>query len=202
VRRRADPVLSKGRFDRTPLRYDPVKQYVAYDPKKAADLLKAAGVSPNKEYEFMVPVEAQTWVDSGRLIAEDLAKVWMKTRVNPVVRNIYLQRAGPKPGDFDISMSVLLDYRHATGNSGSFWNSNALNDPEIDAMVDRIFETVDNQQRQKLSQDFELTLAKKYSNFEPVLSTLTRYAWYAYLKGYDPDFHPKNGLPAKRWIDK
>jgi peptide/nickel transport system substrate-binding protein len=194
--------FSKARFDRTPLGPDAVKQYVSYDPKKAADLLKAAGVDPNKEFEFMVPVEAQTWVDSGRLMAEDFAKIGLKTRINPVVRNIYLQRAGPKPGDFDISMSVLLDYRHATSNSGSFWNSNALNDPEIDAMVDKIFETVDTQQRMKLSQEFETTLAKKYANFVPVLSTMTHYAWYSYLKGFDTDFHPTSGLQTKRFIDK
>jgi peptide/nickel transport system substrate-binding protein len=193
---------SKARFDRTPLGYDAVKQYVGYDPKKAADLLKASGIDLNKEYEFMLPVEAQTWVDSGRLMAEDFAKVGLKTRLNPIVRNIYLQRAGPKPGDFDISMSVLLDYRHATSNSGSFWNSNSLNDPEIDAMVDKIFETVDNQQRMKLSQEFELTLAKKYANFVPILSTMDHSAWYAYLKGVDSDFHPTSGLQAKRYIDK
>jgi peptide/nickel transport system substrate-binding protein len=194
--------FSKARFDRTPIGFDGVKQYVGYDPKKASDLLKASGIDLNKEYEFMVPVEAQTWVDSGRLMAEDLAKVGLKTRINPVVRNIYLQRAGPKPGDFDISMSVLLDYRHATSNSGSFWNSNALNDPEIDAMVDTIFETVDNQQRMKLSQEFEVTLAKKYANFVPILSTMTHYAWYSYLKGFDTDFHPTVGLQTKRFMDK
>jgi peptide/nickel transport system substrate-binding protein len=194
--------FSKARFDRSPLGPEAVKDYVSYDPKKAADLLKAAGVDPNKEYEFMVPVEAQTWVDSGRLMAEDLAKVGLKMRVNPVVRNIYLQRAGPQPGDFDMSMSVLLDYRHATSNSGTFWNSNALRDPEIDAFVDRIFETVDNEQRATMSHEFETMLARKYANFIPILSTMTHYGWYAYVKGMDPDFHPANGLQAKRWLNK
>ena len=194
--------FSRARFDRSPLSPDPVKQYISFDPKKAADLLKASGMDLTKEYEFMVPVEAQTWVDSGRLMAEDFAKVGLRTRVNPVVRNIYLQRAGPKPGDFDISMSVLLDYRHMTSNSGSFWNSNSLQDPEIDAMVDRIFETVDVAQRNKLSNELEMILARKYSNLIPILSTMLHYAWYAELKGYDKDFHPTDGLQAKRWIEK
>ncbi|MGD9890300.1 MAG: ABC transporter substrate-binding protein [Dehalococcoidia bacterium] len=194
--------FSKARFDRSPLGPEPLQQYIGHDPKKAADLLKAAGVDPNKEYEFMVPVEAQTWVDSGRLMAEDLAAVGLKMRINPVVRNIYLQRAGPQPGDFDMSMSVLLDYRHATSNSGTFWNSNSLRDPEIDAFVDRIFETVDNEQRAKMSHEFETMLARKYANFIPILSTMTHYGWYSYVKGMDPDFHPANGLQTKRWIDK
>jgi hypothetical protein len=45
-------------------------------------------------------------------------------------------------------------------------------------------------------------LARKYSNFIPILSTMTHYGWYSYVKGMDPDFHPHNGLQAKRWIDK
>ena len=194
--------FSKARFDRSPLGPEAVKDYVSYDPKKAADLLKAAGVDPNKEYEFMVPVEAQTWVDSGRLMAEDLAKVGLKTRINPVVRNIYLQRAGPQPGDFEMSMSLQQDYRGATSNSGTYWNSSSLRDPAIDAMVDRIFETVDNEQRVRLSHEFEVALARKYSNLIPILSTTIHYGWYSYVKGMDADFHPYNGLQATRWIDK
>jgi peptide/nickel transport system substrate-binding protein len=194
--------FSKARFDRSPLGPEPVKDYISYDPKKAADLLKAAGVDPNKEYEFMVPVESQTWVDSGRLMAEDLAAVGLKTRVNPVVRNIYLQRVGPQPGDFEVSMSLLQDFRSATSNSGTYWNSSSLRDPEIDAFVDRIFETVDNEQRAKMSHEFETMLARKYANFIPILSTTIHYGWYSYVKGMDPDFHPHNGLQAKRWSDR
>lgn len=193
--------FSKARTTRFPLGPDPVKQYIDYDPKKAADLLKASGIDLNKEYEFMLPVEAQTWVDSGRLMSEDLAKVGLKTRLNPVVRNIYLQRAGPKPGDFDITMSVLLDYQYAQTDSGTFWNSTSLQDAEVDALVTRIQETIDPEQRKKLSNDFETMLARKYSNLIPVMSGNWHYAWYSYLKGFDPAYQPawyQKGL----WLDK
>ncbi|MGD9713295.1 MAG: ABC transporter substrate-binding protein [Thermomicrobiales bacterium] len=194
--------FSKARFDRSPLGPEAVNDYISYDPKKATELLKAAGVDPNEQYEFMVPVEAQTWVDSARLIAEDLRAIGLRVWVNPVVRNIYLQRAGPQPGDFEISMSLLQDYRNATSNSGTYWNSSSLRDQEIDAMVSRIFETVDSDQRTRLSHEFEMTLARKYSNLIPIVSTKIHYGWYSYVKGVDPDFHPYNGLQAKRWLDK
>ena len=194
--------FSKAVTTRNPIGPDPVKQYISYDPKKAADLLKASGIDLTKEYEFMLPVEAQTWVDAGRLMAEDFAKAGLKTRLNPIVRNIYLQRAGPKPGDFDISMSVLLDYQYAQTNSGTFWDSTSLEDPEIDAQVAKIFETIDSKQRDKLSEEFQVTLARKYSNLIPVLSTMEHYGWYSYLKGVDPDYHPRRGIQAKRWLDK
>lgn len=192
---------SKGSFLRSPIGFDAVKQFVGYDPKKAADLVKAAGWDTNKELEFMVPVEDQKWVDSGRLMSEDLAKVGIKTRVNPVVRNIYLQRGGPKPGDFDVTMSVLLSYQYAKTESGTFWNSSSLQDPEVDALVEKIYETNDNQARSKLSQDFELMLARKYSNLVPVMSAVDHYGWYANLKGFNNQYLPYR-YQLGRWLDK
>jgi peptide/nickel transport system substrate-binding protein len=193
--------FSKARTTRFPLGPEPVMQYIGYDPKKAQDLLRQSGIDLNKEYEFMLPVEAKEWVDAGRLMAEDFAKVGLKTRLNPIVRNIYLQKAGPKPGDFDITMSVLLDYQYAQTSSGTFWDSTSLQDPEVDAIVERVEETVDEKQREKLSHDFETMLARKYSNFIPILSGNWHYAWYSYLKGMSPANQPawyQSGL----WLDK
>ncbi|MGE0541984.1 MAG: ABC transporter substrate-binding protein [Dehalococcoidia bacterium] len=193
--------FSKGSFTRNPLGPEPIKDLISYDPKKAADLVKAAGIDPNQEFEFMVPVEDQKWVDSGRLMAEDLEKAGIKVRVNPVVRNIYLQRAGPKPGDFDITMSVLLSYQYAQTESGTFWNSTSLQDPEVDAMVDKIYATTDAKAREPLSHEFERMLARKYSNLVPVLSSINHYGWHSYLKGYNNQYLPYR-QQFGRWLDK
>jgi peptide/nickel transport system substrate-binding protein len=194
--------FSKARYTRDPLGPDKVMQYVAYDPKKSADLLKTSGIDLGTEYELMVPVEDQGWVDSGRLIAEDLGKVGLKVRPNPVVRNIYLQRGGPKPGDFDLQMSVLLDYQYAQTKSGTFWDSTSLEDPEVDAIIERIKETIDPTARAKISNDFETMLARKYSNLIPLLSYNLHSAWYSHVKGIDPNFSPVSGYQATRWLDK
>jgi peptide/nickel transport system substrate-binding protein len=194
--------FSKASYSRAPLGPEPVQQYIGHDPKKATDLLRAAGIDPNREYEFMVPSESQTSIDTGRLIAEDLQRAGLKTRINPVVRNIYLQRAGPKPGDFDLTFSVLLDYNHATSQSGTFWNSASLQDPEVDAIVERIYRTLDTSERDRLSQEFESMLARKYANLLPLISTVEHHAWYREVKGIDPDQHPTWGYQARRWIDR
>ncbi|MGH2583785.1 MAG: ABC transporter substrate-binding protein, partial [Dehalococcoidia bacterium] len=193
--------FSEGSYTRNPLGPEAVQDLVSYDPKKAAELVKAAGIDPNHEFEFMVPVEAKEWVDSARLMAEDLSAAGIKTRINPVVRNIYLQRAGPKPGDFDITMSVLLSYQYARTESGTFWNSTSLEDPEVDAMVNKIYETPDAMARDKLSHEFEMMLARKYSNLVPLLSTVSHYAWYSYLKGYNEEYLPGN-YQIGHWLDK
>jgi len=177
--------FSDARPERFPIGRKAVEQYVGYDPQKAKQLLQASGADLSKTYELMVPPEAQTWVDGGGLVAEDLQKVGFKIRVNPVVRNIYLQRAGPKPGDFDITMSVFLDYQYMKTESGTFWNNTSLEDPEVDALVEKIEATIDDQERAKLSNQVELMLAKKYSPLVPMLSTNLHSSYYAYMKGLD-----------------
>src|SRR5690606_12124427 len=141
----------------------------------AAQLVEAAkadGSYDGRELELMLPVEAQDWVDGGRLAAEDLNAIGLNVRPFTEVRNIYLQRAGPKdlddmsnPSDFDMTMSVFLSYAFAKTDSGSFWNNASLEDPEIDAKVDEIYATMDAEARRELSHEFEIMLAQKYSNF-------------------------------------
>lgn len=194
-------VFAPGNFTRFPLPWDSVQQYVGPDPKKAADLLKAAGVDPNHTYEWVWPTEAQTWIDSGNLYSEDLAKVGLKTRVNPVVRNIELQRLGPKPGDFDLGNSILLDYQGMQTHSGSFWDCASLEDPQVDALIAQITQTVDNTQRRDLSHQFEIMLAQKYSNLMPMLSNNIHAGWYSYMKGVNFDI-AWQGYQIDRWIDK
>ncbi|HXH22566.1 MAG TPA: ABC transporter substrate-binding protein [Dehalococcoidia bacterium] len=196
--------FSNARTERFPVGRKAVEQYVGYDPKKAADLLRASGADLSKTYELMVPPEAQTWVDGGGLVAEDLQKVGFKLRVNPVVRNIYLQRAGPKPGDFDITMTVFLDYQYMRTNSGTFWDNTSLEDPEVDALVDKIEATIDDQARAKLSNEVEIMLAKKYSPLIPMLSTNLHGSYFAYMKGinFEGSRSGQGSWQIDRWKDQ
>ena len=197
--------FSEARVDRNAVPFSQVKQFVDYDPKKAADLLKASGADLSKEYELMLPVENQSWVDSGRLMGEDLQKVGFKLKVNPVVRNIYLQRGGPKPGDFDLQMSVFLDWQYMKTKSGTFWDSTSLQDPEVDALVDKIETTIDSKSRDTLWTEVQLMLARKYSNMMPMLSGNVHYLWWSHVKGIAPDSAygtPSGGWQDDRWLSK
>jgi ABC-type transport system substrate-binding protein len=186
---------------RFPVGRKAVEQYVGYDPKKSVDLLKASGADLSKTFEVMVPPEAQTWVDGGGLVAEDLNKVGIKTKVNPVVRNIYLQRAGPKPGDFDITMTVFLDYQYMQTSSGTFWDNTSLEDAQVDALSAKIQATIDDQERAKLSNQIEIMLAQKYSPLYPMLSTNIHASYYAFMKGVDLEADPGGvgGFQINRW---
>ncbi len=196
--------FSNARPERFPIGRKAVEKFVGYDPKKAADLLRASGADLSKTYELMVPPEAQTWVDGGGLVAEDLQKLGFKLRVSPIVRNIYLQRAGPKPGDFDITMSVFLDYQYMKTDSGTFWNNTALEDAEVDALIEKIQQEIDDKKRAELSNQAEMLLAQKYSPLVPMLSTNVHYTWYNHMKGIDLDEARtgQGGWQLDRWIDR
>jgi len=191
-------------YARFPIGYKAVEKYLGYDPKKAADLLKAAGVDPNKAYEIMLPVEAQTWVDSGRLAAEDWGKVGLKVKLDPQVRSIYLSKAGPEPGDFDITMTTPLDYAYMRTVAGGFWENTSLEDREVDAIVDQIHGAVDAVKRKELSQRFELMLAQKYANYMPLLASNSHTGIYSYIKGRDMEMSNTGlaGWQPNIWFDK
>jgi peptide/nickel transport system substrate-binding protein len=186
-------VFPNARPSRFPLGFDAVKDLRGLDKQRAkqlVDALKADGVYKGEELTFMLPVEAQTWVDSGTLLAEDFEEVGIKIKMESIVRNIYLQKAGPKPedgspSDFDITMTVYLDYNYFTTAPASFWQNAGLEDAEIDAIVDQIEGTVDSEARAELSHRFERMMAEKYSNFVPIQAGNNHRARYAYVKGID-----------------
>ncbi len=211
-------VFPNARPSRFPLGFDAVKDLRGLDKQRAkqlVDALKADGVYNGEELTFMLPVEAQTWVDAGTLLAEDWEEVGIKIKMESIVRNIYLQKAGPKPedgspSDFDITMSVFLDYDYFTTAPASFWQNAGLEDAEIDAIIAQIEQTVDIEARAELSHRFERMMAEKYTNFVPLLGVNAHAARYAYVKGIDFELgrsgfvghtSPSSGQLG-RWLDE
>ena len=194
---------------RFPLGYDNVDQYVGYDPQKAAQLLAASDYDGRK-LNLMLPVEAQTWVDGGRLVGEDLNEIGFNTENDPQPRNIYLGRAGNKSrddltasSDFDITMTVFLAYHHTTSTTRSFWNNASLDDPVIDGLVDRIVTTVDAEARAELSHEFETELAKRATNMVPLLTVNSHIGWYNHVRNVDFEVSRSGttGYQVGMWLD-
>lgn len=205
--------FSKARPERFPTGREPHMDLIGYDPAEAKALLDAAkadGAYDGREIEYMLPVEAQEWVDAGALVAEDLTAVGFKVRTFTEVRNVYLGLSGPKdledmskPSDFDLTMSVFLDYQYAKTDSGTFWNNASLEDPDVDALVTEIEGTIDAGKRAELSQRFERMLAEKAANFIPILSAQQYHGYYEYVKGVDHELSQsgKLGQQIGYWLD-
>lgn len=198
------PKAVSGRFGRG---VDPVREWVDYDPQKSVQLLQAAeadgAFDPAEEFNFMVPAQVQDWVDSGRLMSDDLNKVGIKSTPETVTYTIYLQRGGPKPGDFDIMMSVYTDINMFKTETGFYWSNTSLEDPEVDALIDKITTTMDAEARKELLQEMEVMLARKYSPVMPMVTRNNHVGHYAYVKGLDYELGPSGftGWQIDMWKD-
>ncbi len=205
----AEPVTT-----RFPIGYPGVEDIIFYDPAEAAKLVaavKSAGVYNDEEMTMFLPVEAQTWVDSGVLEIEDLNTIGFNVVSEPLPRNIYLGRSGNKPrddpsgsSDFDITMTINLAYHHATSQTSSFWNNGALEDAEIDDIVVQISSTLDTEERAALSNRFERLLAEKAANFVPILTGNSHTGYYNYVKGADFEMSSdgvSNTQQLNFWLD-
>ena len=201
--------------EKFPVGWDALSDLADYDPERARQLVQATkddGTYDGRELVFMLPVEAQTWVDGGTLVAEDLQAVGINVRTEAIVRNIYLGKAGGKPedpnesSDFDITMTVFLQYHHHHSNAGTFWNNNSLEDPEIDALIDKISVTVDTEERAALSNQLERMSVERYTNYIPVLAYNEHVGHYAYIKGVDFDMYTSGwgfgGWQIDTWLDE
>lgn len=172
---------SSARF---PLGYDAVKQYASFDKTKATQLIEASGYD-GRTLAFVIPSDAQAQADAARLIAEDLRNVGIKVELQPEARNIFLKRVSPKPGDFDIALAGLQDYELALSNTSNFFKNGSLDDPEIDALINKIITTVDADKRKSLSQQFELLSFQRYSPLYPMLILNAHVGWSSKVKGQD-----------------
>jgi peptide/nickel transport system substrate-binding protein len=190
-----------------------IEPYMTLDRAKARQLLSAANFPLDKEYAFPLPVEAQFYVDSGRLMGEDLAQVGIKTRLETVPRTQYIQRVGTEPGDFDFSLwpfqgsNVRQQMRIMHSKEGSFQETFSLNDPEIDTLVEKHEETLDRAEYNRIGQQIQRLLFQKYSNWIPTYSYNNYIGYYAYVRGIDftpmvPSASGGHPYQLNMWLDK
>jgi ABC-type transport system substrate-binding protein len=184
-----------------------VEPSMTLDRARARQLLNEAGFPFDKEFVMPLPVEAQFYVDSGRLISEDLAQVGIKTKLEPTPRTLYIQRVGMEPGEFDISLwpfqgsNVRQQMRLLHSKEGSFQENFSLNDLEIDALVERHEQELNTQEWLKLGQQIQRLQFQRWANWIPTYSYNNYTAYASVVKGLD--FTPgARNYQLGRWIER
>ena len=184
------------------------------DQTKAKQLLTAAAFPTDKQFDMPLPVEAQFYVDAGRLMAEDMGKVGIKLNLNPITRTIYIQKVGSEPGDFDISMwpfqgtNVRQQFRIFHSKEGSFQESLSLNDSEIDALIEKSEQTLDHKAFVEVAQQIQRLMFQKFSNWVPTYSSSSHTGYWAFVRGvefgdqYVPSASGGHVYQLDRWLDK
>jgi len=194
-------------FKELGLQKNEIEPFMAQDRAKARQLLQAAGFPFDREFVMPLPVEAQFYVDSGRLMAEDMAQVGIKTRLEPIPRTLFIQRVGTEPGEFDISMwpfqgaNVRQQMRLLHSKEGAFQECFSLNDPEIDALVERHEQELNQQEWNKIGQQIQRLQFQRWANWIPTYDYNNYTGYYAFVKGMD--FTPgARNYQIDRWIDR
>jgi len=196
-----------GDFKELGLQLPEIKPYMTLDRTKARQLLTAAGFDFNKEYVMPLPVEAQFYVDSGRLIAEDLLALGIKTRLEPIPRTLFIQRVGSEPGEFDISLwpfqgsNIRQQMRLLHSKEGAFQECFSLNDPEIDALIEKHEQELNYQEWLKVGQQIQRLQFQRWANWIPTYDYNNYIAHYNFIKGMD--FTPgARNYQINRWVNK
>jgi len=186
----------------------------ALDLTKAKQLLSAAAFPLDKTYEMPLPVEAQFYVDAGRLMAEDLGKAGIKTNLAPITRTLYIQKVGAEPGDFDISMwpfqgtNARQQFRLLHTKEGSFQETMSLNDTEIDALIEKSEQLLDHAQFVTTAQQIQRLQFQRFSNWVPTYSSSSHTGIWAVVRGvefgeqYVPSASGGHVYQLDRWLDK
>ena len=194
-------------FKELGLQKNEIEPYMTLDRTKARQLLQAAGFPFDKEFVMPLPVEAQSYVDSGRLMAEDMAQIGIKTRLEPIPRTLFIQRVGTEPGEFDISMwpfqgaNVRQQMRLLHSKEGAFQECFSLNDPEIDALVERHEQELNQQEWLKIGQQIQRLQFQRWGNWIPTYDYNNYTSYYAFVKGMD--FAPgARNYQIDRWLDR
>lgn len=183
-----------------------IEPFMTLDRAKAKQLLTAAGFPFDKEFIMPLPVESQFYVDSGRLMGEDLAQVGVKVRLEPIQRALFIQRIGVEPGDYDISLwpfqgsNIRQQMRLLHSHEGAFQETFSLNDPEIDALVEKHEQELNAQEWQKIGQQIQRLQFQRWGNFIPTYDYNNYTGYYSFVKGQDYTPGARN-YQLNRWLD-
>lgn len=133
--------------------YDESIKSLPYDPEKAKQLLKEAGIEPGLKVSLSAP-QIPAFQQISQLVQEQLAAVGVTATLQPVSANDWFAKIVDKSTNFTPTRwtqrpdpdGLLYILFHSKG----FQNTTAYNNPEIDQLLDKARQTYDQAERKKL----------------------------------------------------
>ncbi len=101
-----------------------------------------------------------------------------------------------------LSDDIQLQWHHSLGWGRTPEGFKGVEDPEVDALLDQIHETIDDTERIKLARDVQRLILKRHG---PTLVLYEPYGYwcaYDYIKGYTPTAYGFGLYKYDYWIDK
>jgi peptide/nickel transport system substrate-binding protein len=101
-----------------------------------------------------------------------------------------------------LSDYIQINWPHSHGWAQTDIGYTGVDDPEVDAMIEKIDGTINDQERIKLEQDVQRLVLKRHG---PTLTLYEPYGYWAaydYIKGYTPTSYGFGLYKYDYWIDK
>ncbi|MDH5201490.1 MAG: ABC transporter substrate-binding protein [Candidatus Bathyarchaeota archaeon] len=177
------------------------------DVGKARQLLSAAGAEG-----LSFKLSFASWEDNpdrASIIKENLAEAGINAELQAQELGTWL--ADLLDGNFEttsyahlryLSDDIQLQMHHTYGWFRNEENFLGIEDPEVDALCDKIQETIDDEERNKLAWDMQRLVLKRHG---PTLVLYQPYGYwvtYDYIKGYTPTAYGFGLYKYDYWIDK
>ena len=193
-------------FD-TALPKEEVQAAYKVDIQKAKQLLSAAN-QEDLRFEMFVGTY-QDALDQAAVIKENLSRAGMTVDIQAAELGTWISEM--LAGNFQATVFNHLPYMtddiplqllHSRGDTRTERNYLGVDDPQADALLDQIHETLDDAKRKELAGEVQRLVLKRHG---PTLLLYQPYGYfcaYDYIKGYTPSAYGFGLAKYDYWIDK
>jgi peptide/nickel transport system substrate-binding protein len=178
-----------------------------HDVPRARQLLSAAG-QEDLRFELFVAT-TPPGPDQAAIIKDNLAEAGITVDIKSSELGTWI--ADMLLGNFEatvfnhlpyVSDDIPLQLLHSRGDTRTDRNYLGVDDPQVDALLDQIHETVDDAKRKELAWEVQRLVLKRHG---PTLLLYQPYGYwcaYDYIKGYTPTAYGFGLHKYDYWIDK
>jgi|RhiMethySRZTD1v2_1073278.scaffolds.fasta_scaffold03834_2 peptide/nickel transport system substrate-binding protein len=198
-----------GYFEPLEAMPDSVKELFTHNPQKAKQLLAEAGYPKGFSFKVQVCACSPDHMDLLPLVAAYLEQVGVKMEIQPMEYAAFLSAMTSKtlaPGYFmnngHTNPTTTIRKSFATGQT---WNPSMWSDPKLDARIDEMYRTRDEEKRVEMIREMTREIVDK----APYIWLPTPYvytAWWPWVKNYAGELRAGAVRPgpiyARIWIDQ
>lgn len=183
--------LSNG-LDFWALSQEELKPYIGYDPKKAKDLLTAAGYPNGFDMTIDTSGGVQFYMDHAELVVPELKKIGVNAKLRLTDLPSYVSDKLFK-GNFDATVfthnpyetpKVPLGFYHKNGIGSLSWFH--YDNPAVTAALDASNAELDLDKRRKLIKDVQRIILEEGGPLINFYSPVQFFSYHKRVGGYDP----------------
>jgi len=187
---------------------DELRSTLAYDPERAKQLLSAAGYGDGLDLQAPVP-NIGDCPQVATIIADHYKKVGVNLKIELKDLGVYLAQY-LYASEFDITYFLNLPYMEPDMPLRTYYsqgqnadrNPGLSNDPEVDALIEGLWEIFDREERRKAVLDAQRVLLKKHGPLYPLCSPEGYAGYSSRMKGIQEGTGVFGWLGISYWVEQ